>query len=163
MRYADALFGVKKLTSHINRRHVFADLKPYICTFSNCRDELLTFSTRKLWEDHEFGQHRIKKYWTCHECPEKLLSPESWESHLEDRHGRILSKNQRSILLPVVEIAKEQDIKIQAYPLCLEKYCWATVVSQVFLVCIWLIVCVSLGLAYVCYSKVNVNAAKALC
>ena len=45
---------------------------------------------------------------------------------------------------------------------CQGGYCWATVRSQVFLVCIWLIVCVSLGLAYVYYSKANVNAAKAL-
>ena len=42
------------------------------------------------------------------------------------------------------------------------EYCWAMVVSQVFPVCIRLIVCVSLGLGYVYYSKANVNAAKAL-
>jgi hypothetical protein len=114
------LVTLKKLTCSTYRRHVFADLKPYICTFSNCKDELLTFPTRKLWEEHEFGQHRIEKCWKCLECPRKLHSPDEWESHLESQHGRVLSKPQRNLTLPVVEIIKEQDIESQACPLCLE-------------------------------------------
>lgn len=45
-------------TRHYTRMHVFADLRPYICTFPDCRDELAQFTTRAVWANHELTEHR---------------------------------------------------------------------------------------------------------
>jgi hypothetical protein len=37
--------------------HVFSDIRPYICTFSSCKEPLWTFATRMEWADHEFKNH----------------------------------------------------------------------------------------------------------
>src|ERR1700730_15401270 len=73
-------------SANLSRIHVFADLKPYICTFSSCPDELCTFPTRQLWADHEFRKHRIEKYWRCYLCSGELSSISLWGDHRETAH-----------------------------------------------------------------------------
>ncbi|KAK4219486.1 hypothetical protein QBC37DRAFT_136615 [Rhypophila decipiens] len=48
------------------KRHVYADLQPYVCTFEDCRSATTYFETRHAWFDHETEVHRQK--WYCHLC-----------------------------------------------------------------------------------------------
>ena len=73
------------------RMHVFADLRPYICTFPNCKDELAQFTTRAAWADHELTEHRYDMMWNCPECSEKFAGTSDWEQHLHEMHQRIFT------------------------------------------------------------------------
>ncbi|KAL2071260.1 hypothetical protein VTL71DRAFT_12495 [Oculimacula yallundae] len=102
------------------RRHIFADLKPYLCTFPGCKDEYKTFATRKLWEEHEFGQHRVNRFWACSTCQHKSDSAEDWRSHLVQAHNFPLSEGQYSLEARLVEFHEPISIESLSCPLCLE-------------------------------------------
>ncbi|KAL5321570.1 hypothetical protein ACEPPN_009530 [Leptodophora sp. 'Broadleaf-Isolate-01'] len=102
------------------RRHVFADLKPYLCTFLGCKDEFKMFTTRKLWEEHEFGQHRLNRYWACSTCQHRAKSPEDWRAHLVQAHNFPLSDGQYALDARLVEVREPVPIKSLSCPLCLE-------------------------------------------
>ncbi|KAG4432689.1 hypothetical protein IFR05_011838 [Cadophora sp. M221] len=102
------------------RRHVFADLKPYLCTFPGCKDEFKTFATRKLWEEHEFGKHRLNRYWACSTCQHKAKSPEDWRTHLLQAHNFPLSDSQYVLDARLVEVQEPVPIESLSCPLCLE-------------------------------------------
>ena len=42
------------------RGHVLGDLRPYVCTFEDCKIAGDTFASRKEYEYHEFSEHYIK-------------------------------------------------------------------------------------------------------
>ena len=46
------------------RKHLYADLQPYSCTFQECG--LLLFEDRESWIDHEMETHRRR--WICQIC-----------------------------------------------------------------------------------------------
>ena len=66
--------------------HVFADLEPYICTFPDCHYELVQFTTRAAWADHEFSCHRFQTRWRCPECGSEETSPQDWDRHFQGHH-----------------------------------------------------------------------------
>lgn len=103
-----------------SRRHVFADIKPYICTFSGCADELKAFPTRKLWEDHEFSLHRQSKFWACTQCPNKSQTTEDFRSHLINEHHIKFSRTQFQRVSQIAERSEQQAMDKQECPLCLE-------------------------------------------
>ena len=91
------------------RFHVFADLRPYICTFADCDDKLAQFSSRAAWADHEFTKHRINRFWSCPECPEKSLTAAGWAEHLEAVH-------QRAFCGPNLEVARDMAYNADSKP-----------------------------------------------
>ena len=66
--------------------HVLTDLRPYICTFSDCDYGLIQFSTRGAWAEHEYTNHRFEVRWKCVKCTFEATSPDDWERHLEEAH-----------------------------------------------------------------------------
>jgi hypothetical protein len=112
-------YVVRKARTNVTRIHVFADLKPYICTFSSCPDELYTFPTRQLWADHELRKHRMEKSWFCCKCPHQLLSPSLWDNHIKDRHGFTFSNDQdRKKAIAVAESFSKIPVESQICPMC---------------------------------------------
>lgn len=107
-----------KLETHIYRVHVFADLKPYICTFPSCSDELCMFPTRRLWADHEFRKHRVEKSWRCYLCPIQLPSPGLWREHVKQVHRKTLSSQQAQKAISMAEFSKELSMSSQTCPMC---------------------------------------------
>lgn len=101
------------------RRHVFADLQPYICTFSTCKDELVTFPTRKLWAGHEFSEHRVDRTWQCPECPEILSDDDVWREHLKNEHDIFFSALQLRIAAASAEKKMPRVTGDMECPLCL--------------------------------------------
>jgi hypothetical protein len=66
---------------------VFADLEPYICTFSDCRGGITTFSSQNSWADHEFEVHRKIRRWECLYCLKKSFPTANLlREHIEFSH-----------------------------------------------------------------------------
>ena len=61
-------------------------MRPYICTFEDCRHELAQFSTREAWAAHEFSEHRSCRWWACPECSVECSSSFSWVDHVARTH-----------------------------------------------------------------------------
>lgn len=98
--------------------HVFADLKPYICTFSDCRDELAQFTTRAAWADHEFIEHRINRTWKCPECSRKIISASDWEQHLQEMHRREFTGPQLHVARNIAYETHSRPVETEECPLC---------------------------------------------
>ena len=98
--------------------HVFADLRPYICTFSDCKDELAQFTTRAEWADHEFSEHRIDQAWNCPECSEKFACASVWEQHLQEMHQRVFTGPQLHVARATAYETHPRLAKAEECPLC---------------------------------------------
>ena len=87
--------------------HVFSDLQPYICTFPDCEDELVQFSSRATWADHEFSKHRNTRLWKFPDCPQEFHEVSGWEQHLQARHCLFFSGTN-------LQVAKNMALKTEA-------------------------------------------------
>lgn len=102
----------------VYRIHVFADLQPYICTFSTCNDALVKFPTRKMWADHEFDEHRVNRSWVCPDCSAELFSPDAWDDHLQEEHNITFEGSQHAIVLDSARRMISKSIDEQQCPMC---------------------------------------------
>ena len=98
--------------------HVFADLRPYICTFPDCRDELAQFTSRAAWADHEFTEHRHDQTWNCLECSKKFASALDWEQHLQGMHNRVFIGPQLPVARNIAYHTQTRPIETEECPLC---------------------------------------------
>jgi len=101
------------------KKHVFQDLRPYICTFEGC--DLKVFADRSSWFNHELQAHRVE--WCCPFCPlPPFQSLKSFEGHLASRHTSLFSKDH---LEPLTEACKQSVNSISPHdcPFCEE---WST-------------------------------------
>ena len=67
------------------RKHIFGDLKPYVCTYQDCYQPDKLYDNQHDWYTHEVQFHR--REWYCKACPELFTERELFEVHLQDRHG----------------------------------------------------------------------------
>ncbi|KAI5791092.1 hypothetical protein EDC01DRAFT_616360, partial [Geopyxis carbonaria] len=72
-------------------RHVFRDLRPYICTFKDCAKPDQLFETRHDWFEHELAMHR--REWFCNKCQESFPSSIKFQKHLGAKHSKVLEKS----------------------------------------------------------------------
>jgi len=101
------------------KKHVFQDLRPYVCTFESC--DLKVFADRSSWFNHELQAHRVE--WCCPFCPHPpFQSLKSFKGHLAGRHAQLFSKDH---LEPLTEACKNSVDKFSphACPFCEE---WST-------------------------------------
>ena len=78
------------------RRHVFADLRPYLCTFPDCEDSARSYRTRMRFVMHELKVHR--GHWICH-CPSAGCHETFQDSETQLQHVKTHELGP-SILLP---------------------------------------------------------------
>ncbi|KAG9236170.1 hypothetical protein BJ875DRAFT_494380 [Amylocarpus encephaloides] len=72
--------------------HVFADLRPYLCTVSNCEMASNLFPTRRTWAQHEFSKHRDRKGMIeCPFCQKTFVSDHHGFSSHVARHIETIS------------------------------------------------------------------------
>ena len=100
------------------RMHVFADLKPYICTFSDCKVELAQFSSRAAWAEHEFSRHRITCSWRCAECSIEFPTRMLYSEHLHEIHQRSYSKVGLQMAADMAFGRQENPAEKEECPLC---------------------------------------------
>ncbi|KAI8936692.1 hypothetical protein NX059_007084 [Plenodomus lindquistii] len=81
-------FQIKMFNSERTwRRHVFADLRPYVCTFPDC--DAPYFGDINKWFQHEMTLHRVA--YKCFLCPNKTYHSETkYLSHLKRVHENML-------------------------------------------------------------------------
>ncbi|KAF8252527.1 hypothetical protein K440DRAFT_536018, partial [Wilcoxina mikolae CBS 423.85] len=77
--------------------HVTRDLRPYICTFSNCSRPNHLFGSRQEWFLHEVEHHR--REWFCKLCSEAFPSRSGFEQHIDSRHPGLVAVDQRDSLI----------------------------------------------------------------
>lgn len=97
------------------KRHVFRDLRPYVCTFTQCSNPDKLYATRREWIYHEMQMHR--RQWNCRPCHTSYTKKEMMASHIRLVHGQLWDERQ----LPAVLEASERPIESghqQACPLC---------------------------------------------
>ncbi|UKZ89703.1 uncharacterized protein TrAFT101_004742 [Trichoderma asperellum] len=67
------------------KRHVFSDMRPYVCTFTDCKEPDRLFSSRHDWYSHELAFHR--RTWVCISgCLRQFTSESAYETHLRATH-----------------------------------------------------------------------------
>lgn len=83
------------------RRHVFRDLRPYICTFKHCNDAEKLFSSRHEWKHHEFQIHR--REYVCQRCKSRCISRSEMSMHLQQHYGDSIPSAQMDIILDLCD------------------------------------------------------------
>lgn len=81
------------------RRHVFADLQPYVCAFEGCSAPL--FNTRREWFRHEMELHR--REWHCPKCDAITNCQAELRAHLESSHAREMGKTRIEPMLNLTD------------------------------------------------------------
>ena len=108
-----------------NRRHVFHDLRPYVCTFENCNNSSKLYASRAEWIFHEFLVHRRR--FVCNQtgCNKSCQTKVDFEAHLQRDHfaGTLpLSSGDLSIFFDICDrpIDISEPIHDQTCGLCYE-------------------------------------------
>lgn len=71
----------------VRRKHIIKDIRPYICSFTECKSGKVLYHSRKAWMNHEFSCHRNSRDWVCvQDCGIIFESEDIFYSHLKDGH-----------------------------------------------------------------------------
>lgn len=62
-------------------RHIFKDIKPYVCTFADCRTPDRLYDSRREWFFHETTEHHRVAF-VCALCKDTLKSSKQYERHV---------------------------------------------------------------------------------
>ena len=84
-------------------RHIFKDIKPYVCTFPECSMPDRLYDSRREWYFHESTEHRREDF-VCSLCKDTLKSSKQYERHVA-RHLEELAL----FALPRIEIDDAED------------------------------------------------------
>ncbi|KAK4164375.1 hypothetical protein QBC43DRAFT_300476 [Cladorrhinum sp. PSN259] len=83
------------------KRHVFRDLRPYVCTFTQCSNPEKLYATRREWIYHEMQMHR--RQWNCRPCNTSYPTKELMALHVRSIHEQLSDYRQLSAVLQVSE------------------------------------------------------------
>ncbi|KAF7505310.1 hypothetical protein GJ744_001013 [Endocarpon pusillum] len=84
------------------KRHVFRDLRPYVCTFAKCQNPEKLYVTRSDWIYHESQMHR--RQWVCGgNCGEICSTRDAMAAHFRYSHPESISESQIPICLDICE------------------------------------------------------------
>jgi hypothetical protein len=106
------------------RKHVFNDIQPYICSYSECANGVNTFVSQRAWVNHEFKIHRVDKHWYCFYCPgETFHSAGLCREHIQRTHQgtdcQLLTQEQLDDLIYTASRVQSQPANKQECPFCL--------------------------------------------
>ncbi|KAF2682187.1 hypothetical protein K458DRAFT_488874 [Lentithecium fluviatile CBS 122367] len=105
------------------KRHVFRDLRPYVCTFESCQNPEKQYTTRRDWIYHETQMHRRR--WICEEHNSSFQSSPEFIEHTREFHSASVVEQQYPVLLAMSERACDQQ-EIESCPLCPDELQWKT-------------------------------------
>lgn len=84
-------------SSHCYRKHVFRDLRPYVCIEKTCETSKVQYARRNEWIHHM--KHEHWKIWCCYfGCRGDFPTWESFRAHIQTSHGNIMSMDELSAL-----------------------------------------------------------------
>jgi uncharacterized C2H2 Zn-finger protein len=84
------------------RKHVFTDLRPYVCLSADCSTADSPFLSRHEWARH-FLDHHYREWECVYDCDEIFLSSESFGRHLRRFHSHMVSNDQLEVLVAACE------------------------------------------------------------
>ncbi|KAI5810630.1 hypothetical protein BZA77DRAFT_391364 [Pyronema omphalodes] len=99
------------------QKHVFRDIRPYVCTFRNCSQASRLYSSRHEWFHHECEFHR--REWPCEHCDQVSSSSQDFKDHITKRHRHLLDIESIAVLVDRSECVVESS---QPCPLCPETH-----------------------------------------
>jgi hypothetical protein len=73
------------------RKHVFNDLRPYVCLVKDCTAPDYTFARRHDWVMHEYDHN---KEWSCILCSQAFTARLNLEQHIQLVHYDVADKHQ---------------------------------------------------------------------
>ncbi|KAJ5184564.1 hypothetical protein N7472_009404 [Penicillium cf. griseofulvum] len=78
-------------------RHVFRDLRPYVCTFEDCQNGGKLYVSRHDWMHHELQIHR--RNYVCKVCEKMCSSRKEMSAHLREHYDESISPSQLEVIL----------------------------------------------------------------
>ncbi|RYP17412.1 hypothetical protein DL765_004542 [Monosporascus sp. GIB2] len=79
------------------KRHVFRDLRPYVCTFKDCQNSGKLYVSRHDWTYHELQIHR--REFVCKECRKVCPSRNDMSTHLREHYDGSTPLAQLGVIL----------------------------------------------------------------
>lgn len=99
------------------KAHLIHDLRPYICTYEDCKNPTQLYDSRQDWVQHENSEHR--KIWRCLDHSDQVFkSLETYKHHLQEQHGGSISGEASSIRI-IQASESVSDILNRACPICM--------------------------------------------
>jgi hypothetical protein len=103
-----------------HRKHVFQDLRPYVCTFKDCSQGSHLFKGRHEWFAHETEMHR--REWFCSKCKKSFPSREKFRDHLTKKQKNLISDSKNRKLDVMMDRGARAIEEKQKCPLCQDQY-----------------------------------------
>lgn len=98
---------------------MFRDLRPYVCTFEDCRNTEKLYVTRSDWTYHVVQLHHRR--WVCGgTCDLAFVSPNLLKQHMMEYHASAFTELQLPVLLDMCERPASLDEKVECQ-LCIEE------------------------------------------
>ena len=109
------------------RKHVFRDLRPYVCTSEHCPKPDQLFERRNHWYDHEVQCRRGK--WYCDDCKTTFRTKGDFTDHLKTNHEKLLSESE---LIATINRREKASLGDQPCPVCpgLQVYSYTSLQSH---------------------------------
>ncbi|KFY11671.1 hypothetical protein V491_07104 [Pseudogymnoascus sp. VKM F-3775] len=99
------------------KKHVFRDLRPYLCTFEQCENPEKLYLTRHDWIYHETQMHR--RQWICASCSQQKFSSRSdMKIHFMEKHAGQFPESQIMTMVDISERPMDDDEGADC-PICL--------------------------------------------
>jgi hypothetical protein len=103
----------------LDRTHVYDDLEPYVCLFTDCSLGLQTFKSRREWMNHEFQVHRVTTRWACSLCKVAFDSKQLLRSHITDSHSHHFAASQIEEMVAASKRILPCTVSNELCPFCL--------------------------------------------
>ncbi|KAF9777954.1 hypothetical protein IL306_004298 [Fusarium sp. DS 682] len=81
------------------KRHVFRDLRPYVCTFHDCQNSEKLYVSRRDWIYHELQVHRRRYICQEKDCDSVFSSRKELSSHLKQHYNDAILSAQLDVIL----------------------------------------------------------------
>lgn len=108
----------KRDINSTHRKHVFADLRPYVCLEQACEVPHEEYSRRHHWFGHLEQAHW--RVWSCpFTCSGEMISADALKVHIVETHGQSLHSNDVEKLMQM-GARKVAQISEATCPLCRE-------------------------------------------
>lgn len=99
------------------KAHLIHDLRPYICTYPDCKNPTQLYDSRQDWVQHENSEHR--KVWRCLDHSDQVFERlETYKRHLQEQHRGSISGEASSIRI-IQASESASDIVGRACPICM--------------------------------------------
>lgn len=98
------------------KAHLIHDMRPYICTYEDCRNPGQLYDSRQDWVRHEESEHR--RVWRCLEHSDQVFKRlETYKHHLREQHAGYIS-GEASLIRIIQASESASDIVDRACPVC---------------------------------------------